>query len=153
MLMPARQAYLETEVLQAEPLRLLQLLYRGALTAVGGARESLRAGNIAERSRRITRAEEIVFELSNSLDLERGGEVAFKLARLYEYVQLRLHEANCLQREEPLVEVENLLSTLLEGWENCSAKESYIRGEDHRSSAVWQVDERAASYSPLRLAG
>ncbi|MEO7651823.1 MAG: flagellar export chaperone FliS [Bryobacteraceae bacterium] len=52
---------------------------------------------------------------------ERGGEVAARLVSLYDYMQLRLTEANVEQREEPLAEVGRLIDTLLEAWQNCKA--------------------------------
>ena len=110
------QKYMEAEVLGADSVELIQLLYRGALEAVGAARRHLRAGNIADRSRQITRAWSIVQELAQSLDHARGGELSPKLADLYAYVQGRLLEGNAQQMDAPLAEVETLLGTLAEAW-------------------------------------
>jgi flagellar protein FliS len=52
-----------------------------------------------------------------SLDHEKGGEVSQNLKRLYSYMQGRLLEAHAKKAEEPIAEVEQLLSTLLEGWQ------------------------------------
>ena len=119
----AYQNYLEDEILTADPLRLVALLYRGAVDAVGLARRELRNGNIKARSRAITNAVEIIAELQRSLDFESGGDLSLQLARLYDYVQRRLLEANVGQVEPPLAEAENLLRTLLEGWEACQPVE------------------------------
>src|SRR5712692_2636724 len=110
------QQYLEAEVLGADPVTLINLLYRGALEAVGAARRHLAAGKIPERSRQITKAWEIVQELARSLDHVHGGEVSRSLAELYAYVQQRLLEANARQADEPLAEAEQLLTTLSEAW-------------------------------------
>jgi flagellar protein FliS len=106
--------YLESEVMTADPVKLVCMLYRGAIEATAAARRHLRAGEIRERSRQITRAFEILQELSQSLD--PAQEISIRLSDLYAYMQSRLLEANVKQIEEPLAEVENLLSTLLEGW-------------------------------------
>lgn len=117
MAFDARLAYVEHEILQADPIRLVQLLYRGALEAVGKARVHLGQGNIKERSQQITKAADILNELTLSLDRERGGEIAANLAELYDYLQRRLQDANFRQAEDPLIEAERLLSTLLEAWD------------------------------------
>ena len=108
--------YFENEVLTADPVRLVQLLYRGAIEAVGAARRHLAAGEIRERVRQINKAIGIVHELLESLDRERGGEIATNLAGLYGYLSTRLIEANAQQIDAPLSEVETLLITLAEAW-------------------------------------
>lgn len=110
------QQYLEAEVLGADPIKLVTMLYRGALDAVTAARRSLGSGLVSERSRQITKAWEIVHELNRSLDSEQGGQLSRNLAELYVYIQQRLLDANARQADEPLAEVEKLLATLWEAW-------------------------------------
>jgi flagellar secretion chaperone FliS len=109
-------SYLETEVLSADPIRLVQLLYRAATGSVSAARHHLAAGAIRERSQQITRALSILHELIDSLNREKGGDIATKLAGLYAYMTTRLIEANIQQIDGPLEEVERLLGTLSEAW-------------------------------------
>ena len=108
---------LENEILQADPIRLVQLLYRAALAALGKARIHVREGKIVERSHQISKAGDIVNELTLSINRSQGGEIAATLVELYSYMQTRLQDANFRQVEEPLAEVETLLTTLLEAWE------------------------------------
>jgi flagellar protein FliS len=110
-------AYLESRVLSADPIELVNMLYQGGMQAVREARLHLAEGRIAERSREITKACQIVIELAVSLDHERGGEISRRLALLYDYMHRRLLEANMHQSDEPLADVLGLLSTLSEGWE------------------------------------
>ncbi len=109
-------AFLETEVLNADPVKLVNLLYRGAIEAVGSARRHLASGAIRPLSKEITKAWEILRELLQSLDHSKGGEISQNLAGLYAYMQTRLMEANSQQSDAPLREVEGLLNTLSEGW-------------------------------------
>ena len=113
--------YLESEVLSADPLKLVNLLYRAAIDSVRAARRHLAAGEIRERSRKVFKAWKIVQELRRSLDEQRGGEISRSLRELYVYMQGRLLEANARQKDAPLEEVERLLSTLSEGWLATSA--------------------------------
>jgi flagellar protein FliS len=141
---------LETEILAADPLRLVQLLYQAALQAVGHARSHLRRGEIRERSRQITRAMEALAELSGALDAEKGGEIAANLAHLYDYMSRRLQEANAMQVEPPLIEVERLLTTLLDAWKQCGPAPAPVEAATPHAlaaSAGWMGEERVAAYS------
>jgi flagellar protein FliS len=113
---PTRDHYLEAEVLNADPMKLVRMLYRGAIEATGAARLHLASGAIRERSRQIMKAWRILNELAQSLDHQRGGDISPALARLYAYMQRRLIEANARQTDAPLAEVESLLGTLSEAW-------------------------------------
>ncbi len=123
----AYQNYLQDEVLSASPLKLVELLFRGALDAIGSARRHLRSGDIRARSRAISKAMAIITELSLALDHEQGGELSRNLARLYGYTEKLLILANTQQREPPLAEAERLLCTLLEAW-NVLARERRDKG-------------------------
>ncbi len=120
MAFAARLAYVENEILQADPISLIQMLYRGAIEAVGKARGFLHEGKIQDRSRQISKAAEIINELTLSLDREKGGEIAVNLAELYDYLQRLLQDANFRQVEEPLIEAAQLLTTLQEAWAHCA---------------------------------
>ena len=114
--MALQDRYLEDEVLSADPVKLIALLYQGARDRVSEARRHLAGGEIEARSRAIGKANDILAELTGSLDHARGGELSQRLAALYEYMQARLLEANLRQQDAPLVEVLGLLATLQEAW-------------------------------------
>jgi len=65
------------------------------------------------------RAVAILRELSRSLDPQY--EISRPLRELYAYMQTQLLTANSRQMEPPLAEVEQLLSTLLDGWKAAAA--------------------------------
>ena len=110
-------AYLESQVLSQDPVALVRLLYQGAISAVQDARRHLSEGEIQARSSAVNRSMEILIELTSSLDRERGGELALRLAQLYDYMRSRLLDANVQQSDEPLAEVLSLLATLAEAWQ------------------------------------
>ena len=109
-------AYLESRVLAADPIELVNMLYQACTQAVREARGHLAEGRVADRSRQINQACEIVIELATALDHKRGGDISRRLALLYDYMQQRLLEANMQQSDAPLAEVLGLLSTLSEAW-------------------------------------
>lgn len=136
----AHQNYRDNEILTADPLRLVELLYRGAMEAIAEAGMSLQRGDIAGRARQIGKATAILNELARSLDHARAPEISRPLAELYDYMARRLNEANFLQVSEPLNEVHDLLSTLVEAWQVCNTK------ADSRHTFV---REPIAEYQPL----
>lgn len=111
-----REAYLDTQVLSADPLELVHILYEHTLAMVADARKHLADGNIAARGHSIKRAIAAIGELDSSLDREAGGSIAQNLAALYQYMRSRLLAANIRQEDTPLAEVEALLRTLDEAW-------------------------------------
>lgn len=117
MLRSAQDAYLETKVMSADPVELIALLYQTGVSAVQEARRHLAAGEIMERSKAITKATNVLIQLTVSLNHERGGELSRRLASLYEYMLHSLRDAHYRQRDEPLAEVLSVLATLAEGWE------------------------------------
>ena len=119
----AHDAYLESRIESAGPVQLIRLLHQGAVAAVRDARRHLAAGDIAARSRAISKTFDILTELVTSLDRQRGGEIAAQLEQLYDYMQRRLIQANAGQTDEPLAEVLSLLATLSEAWEGVEAQQ------------------------------
>src|SRR5437870_1267436 len=93
----AYQNYFEDDILTADPLRLVQLLYRGALENIASARRHLASGDIRSRSKAISKALDILTELIQCLDHERGGELSQNLLRVYDYAQRLLIDGNARQ--------------------------------------------------------
>ena len=109
-------AYLEASILTAEPVELVRMLYRAAFEAVCGARTALASGDILGRSAAISKALEILRELSFSLRHESEPVMAQNLVELYDYMQRRLIEAHTAQSDGPLGEVAGLLANMADAW-------------------------------------
>ena len=131
-----RDSYLENRILGASPLELVAILYQEASKSVREAIGQLDAGDIRARSRAVTRAQLILMELVNSLDLEAGGSIARSLAELDDYMQIRLTEANAAQSRKQLEEVARLLGILEEGWKQCAAAETDLSGGERQAAEV-----------------
>ena len=138
-----RARYLENQVISADPIGLVVLLYEGAMDSIRQARGFLQEGRIQERSNAITKAMQIVAELQGSLDLEQGGEIARSLAQLYGFIQERLIEANAEQKLAPLEEAGQILSILHEGWKEIaielSAEAPMGEAEVEAGSMAWTL--------------
>jgi flagellar protein FliS len=107
----------ETGVPDADPHRLVLMLFEGALAAIAQARLKLSTGDVAGRGKAISKAISIIQDgLRTSLDMQKGGDLAQRLGALYEYVTMRLLDANLNARQEALDEAAHLISELHAGW-------------------------------------
>ena len=108
---------IETNVSTANPHQLVLMLFDGALLAINSAAISMANGDVASKGVSITKAIEIItYGLKASLDGEAGGELASRLASLYDYMCQRLFFANMNNNEAGLNEVSGLLTDLREAW-------------------------------------
>jgi len=133
------QNYRENEVLTADPVKLIQLLYEGALDAVESARGHLRAGDILARSQAVSKGLAILHALTAALDHGRGGQLSVSLGCLYDYIERLLIEANAKQADDPLREAHALLNELLEGWRRCVPMPQHTAAEPEPQESEHQV--------------
>lgn len=100
-----------------DPHRLIMMLFEGAQAAIVVARSQMAQNHIAEKGAAISKAIDIVTNgLQASLDLEQGGELAERLAALYEYISHRLLWANLKNDPAALDEAAHLLGEIQSAW-------------------------------------
>tara|TARA_R100000306_G_scaffold62604_1_gene75736 strand:- start:94123 stop:94506 length:384 start_codon:yes stop_codon:yes gene_type:complete len=107
----------QTSVVDADPHRLIQLLFDGALERINMAKVQIQMRNFEGKNRLISKAMEIVGGLRSFLDLERGGSIASSLNELYQYIERRLLDANISNNIEILDEVAGLIREIKTGWD------------------------------------
>jgi len=112
----ALSSYKGIAVTTASRERLILLAYEGAIKFIRQAKESIETNNVQRKCDRLSKATAIIEELSNTLNMEAGGEIAESLASLYDYMMRRLCLANLKSNPDILDEVLSLLTTLYEGW-------------------------------------
>jgi len=110
-----------SEIEYADPHRLIQMLFEGALKRIAFAKGAMQRKEIAEKGKYIGQTIEIVGGLRASLDKERGGDVAANLDALYEYIGRQLLSANLKDSEEILDEVTALLTDVKSAWDAINA--------------------------------
>ena len=109
---------LESDIGTADPHRLIVMLFEGAQTAIVMARTHMEQKNVAEKGAAISKAIDIITNgLKASLDMASGGELADRLAALYDYMTQRLLWANLKNEPAALDEVLGLLNELRGAWE------------------------------------
>ena len=127
------QTGVETGVPDADPHTLILMLFEGGLAALADARMKLMAGDIPGRGQAISKAISIIEQgLRPSLDLEKGGDIAQRMAALYEYIVITLLKANLHKSMEGIEEAERLLSELHSAWRSIGTP----RGGDNARNAM-----------------
>ncbi|PAV27386.1 flagellar protein FliS [Tamilnaduibacter salinus] len=112
-----QQVNTQTSITDADPHKLIQLLYNGALERINMAKARMQANDYAGKGQLINKATEIIGGLRSFLDFEQGGELAARLEALYDYMERALFEANRYNDVQKLDEVAELLRTVKDGWD------------------------------------
>ncbi len=108
----------ETGVLAASPIKLIVMLYDGAIVACRGALSAMQRQDIQDKGTKLIKAVMIIESgLRVSLDKKSGGEIAMSLDALYEYMGSQLQLANIRNKPEMVLEVIKLLTDLKGAWE------------------------------------
>lgn len=120
-------AYRSTAIRTASGGHLVLMLYDGAINALslaetGFGNESAAARNEAV-SNNLIKAKSILAELQGTLDIDRGGEFATNMYRLYDYMLRRIFDANLNKEREPVAEVCSLLRDIRDAWREMMSKQ------------------------------
>lgn len=114
------KSYRQTATLTAPPGQIVLMLFDGALHALERALPGFSYDDPAQANMTIhnnlRRAQEIIRELNHSLNMEKGGECAATLRRLYNYFDRRISESNLRKRREGVDEVLVHLTELRGAW-------------------------------------
>lgn len=117
--------YKRKQIESSTPVQLVILLYDGAIEMINRAVvviEEKPDDWIEKFHNHLVTAQNIITELTVSLNMERGGDLANNLYRLYEYINHQLVNANVEKDVKHLSEVKGLLQTLKDGWVSISEK-------------------------------
>ena len=90
------KAYRKTDMFGAaeakEPETVVILVMDELIKAVKSFQKniSIKSGDLINRSKSFSRAISVIYMLQSSLDLEKGGQIAYDLFRLYEFLRIHL---------------------------------------------------------------
>jgi len=108
---------LETDVIGADPHRLVEILFDGALKCIHRAQGAIAGNDIRERNRHLHKAVQIVDEgLRAAVDTKADPALAGRLISLYQFVAMRLLQANLRADARALQEAEEILVKLRTAW-------------------------------------
>lgn len=111
-------AYKETSVRTASGGKIVVMLYDEAIKQLDSSIALMETGTkeLDRVSNAILKAQDIITELTVSLDFDKGGEIAGKLFGLYRYFNDQLTEANMQKDASPLRKVRLFLADLRDAW-------------------------------------
>ena len=117
-------AYKEIQIKTANQIRLIVMLYDGAIRHVNLAIDAFADGHHSYDviNKHLLASQDILSELMASLDFEKGGVLAKNLFSLYSFMNRRLLDGNLKKDPAPLVEVKKMLSDLREAWDEISTR-------------------------------
>ncbi len=104
--------YQAVQVTTTDRGRLLLMMYDGALKFLRQAKAGLEANDVAKFCRFLCKGQAIITELMNTLDFEKGGDIARDLDRLYDFMLFYLTEANLYRDPKRVEKVIELLNTV-----------------------------------------
>ncbi len=106
----------ETDVLQASPHRLVQLLLDGANDAMTQSLGAIRAGNVEAKGKALSKAVRILDEGLKAALNPSAGNLAHDLRDLYAYMSMRLTYANLHSDIAAVEECQRLMQPIREAW-------------------------------------
>lgn len=119
----AYSSYQQNSVTVESPVKLIEMLYEGILRFTSMAKRYIEEEDIEKKIYYINRTTDIFTELINSLDYDKGGEVAHYLSGLYTHQIKLLAQANLENSQEKIDTVINVTKGLLEAWRDINQHE------------------------------
>jgi len=117
----SQSAYRASSILTATHGQLVVMLYDGASRFLSQASVAMGEREVVAAHNKLTRAENIIRHLRNTLDLEQG-QIAERLQSIYTFALGHLRQARLDQSPGKVDEVNELLGKLRESWAAIAAE-------------------------------
>ena len=124
----AADAYKRESIENAPPVKVIQMLYSGALRFLDRALACDPADASSPFVDSLVRADEIVIELRLALDPEVAPELAGTLQQLYYFAEERINQALTAREHGPIGEARAVLHKLQQGWASIEIDPSAPQG-------------------------
>ncbi len=112
----AHATYQTVQVTTTDRGRLLLMMYEGALKFLKQSKAGLEGSDIPKFCRFLSKSQAIIAELMNTLDFEKGGNIARDLDRLYDFMLFYLTEANLYRDPSRIQKVIDLLDVIYQAY-------------------------------------
>ncbi len=121
------EVYLQNMVENANPIRLVVMLYDKAITCIEEAMEAIKNGledtqNVKTKAENLTKVMDILIVLKASLDSDKGQDIAKNLDEIYEALINEVLRINMTNDLEALLKVKEVMEELREAWEEAERK-------------------------------
>ncbi len=114
--------YQDVQVLTADKLRIVIMLYEGVLRFNKCAQHAIKNGQIELRNYNVNRSIAIITELRDALNMEEGGDIAQKLLSLYIFSIEHLTSGNLENNVDYIENVNKVFEELKGGWDHIAAE-------------------------------
>ncbi len=114
--------YKNVEVTSADRIKLIVMVYDAAIASLRQAQKCHRRNDILKRNQQISRAQTIIHELNNSLDSQRGQEIAATLRDLYHFLSRHIGAVLTDNEITKIDESLKILTDLRGTWHELSVK-------------------------------
>src|ERR1700679_1900554 len=111
-------------VAEASPTRLVQIVFEQILSQLATAqgcieriKNNLPLNEVVAKGKSLGKAIRLINQLNNTLDMERGQQIASNLRALYLYMMTRLPLANVNNDARIVSEVASLVQKIKIGWD------------------------------------
>jgi len=129
-------AYKQTNVITADPKRLILMCYEGAIGSLKTAREKYISKEYEVKAKAVQKTQNIISELALALDFEKGGEIARNLDSLYNYMLRRITEGDVKGDVKAFDEVILMLEELESAWKEIGVKPCAARSVDAEGAGM-----------------
>ncbi|MBX7256729.1 MAG: flagellar export chaperone FliS [Candidatus Hydrogenedentes bacterium] len=135
---PHLGAYKRVDIETTSQGKLIVMLFNGAIQRAEEAKRQLQRNNTQGVHSNLIRAQDIVTELRNALDM-KAGELARNLDRIYEYFQHLLIKGNVKKEAAPIEEAIGHLTVMRDTW-----REAFEAAAREKPGRVGQIDTLGA---------
>jgi flagellar protein FliS len=123
--------YRQTDVITADPKRLVLLCYEEAIRSLQLAKAKYEEEEFEKKGKAVRKALDLINELREALDFDRGGEIAKNLDGIYAFMTARILKADTTKEMEGFDQVAAMLEELRSAWE-----EAFYGRQEERSLPV-----------------
>ncbi|MFH1805539.1 MAG: flagellar export chaperone FliS [Pseudomonadota bacterium] len=118
----AARIYGNQQVNTASPAKMVQMLYDKMIASLREAILAIEKGDIQARCDATTKTHELIAHLSDTLDMESGGEIARNLENLYLFSLRHLMAVDRYNDPKPAQDVIDLMIPLRDSWKELADK-------------------------------
>jgi len=117
MVVAGYQTYRQTDVITADPKKLVIMCYEEAIRNLNSAAQTYTSGNYEDKGKSVQKALDIISELREALDFDRGGTIAGSLETLYSFMTGHIIKSDQARNVKGLQQVASMLEQLKSAWE------------------------------------
>ena len=110
------ESYKKMQIQTANPATLILMLFDRAIVLLDKAKNEILEKQYEDKGYTLTKANEIIAELAGSLDMEKGGEIASSLSKLYNFVMREILDADKNLNTKAIDNARRIVTELRESW-------------------------------------